>query len=94
MWRVTRADIAESLFMAYLKRYLLGRGHVDDPYFIDTGLLSQDDILREKNNTTLRAELFLHAATGTNIPPPATEWKIRVRILFSFCHVVSDTVYY
>ena len=79
LWDESRACVAQKLFKLYLKRYLSAPGHVRHEDFIVSGQLSEDDYAREENNKTLRAGLFLQAATGTNIPPPSTEWTITVR---------------
>lgn len=65
--------------MRYLKRYLLAPGHVFDEQISALGLVDAAEARRQRDNPTLRAELFLKAATGAVFLRPGETYAIDVR---------------
>ena len=83
------AKLASHLFMLYLKRYLLGTGHVNADQLVMGGVVTVEMIDIEKDNKTLRAELFLDAMSGSTIPPVESDWKLTVSsflIIYHYSH--------
>ena len=73
-------DLASRLFQLHLKRYLSAPGHVYDVEMAATSLLTPEEIEAERDNATLRGELFLEATCASRIPPIGDQWDITVRL--------------
>lgn len=68
-------DKLADLLLLLLRRYLCGVGH---PFNGDEGLVKPADIARECTNMTLRADLFLKAATDSYLLPVDPAWRVKV----------------
>ena len=68
--------IYEQGFDARLRTYLQGVGHPNHPNVV--AAIGQQRFDRDANDPLLRARLFLHMMTGSDIVPLDPDWAIKV----------------
>jgi hypothetical protein len=71
------------LFQRHMRRYLNGTGHPDHPNVAGGQLMTPQNYNEGIGNTCLRAELFLQAATDSNLLPAESHWQIKVNDSFN-----------
>lgn len=74
-----RARLVFQYFESSLHTYLKGIGHVASDSATGNFIPPESEIEQGRNATILRAELFLKAATDSEILPVDPEWKLQVR---------------
>lgn len=77
-------DDLETLFMKKLKRYLRGVGYPEGLDNENLGAQLADDVV---SSCTFRAQQFLYMATGTETPPSADDWAVKVDIHCAYGNV-------
>jgi hypothetical protein len=70
------------LFQRHLRRYLNGVGHPNHPNVTGGQLMTSEMYNDGVGKTCLRVELFLQAATDSNLLPAESHWKIKVNDSF------------
>lgn len=66
----------EHEFALQLTKYLQGEGHPNHP---DVRLVvGEKRFVRERHDPLLRARLFLHMMSGSDLVPHGSEWKLKV----------------
>ena len=74
-WDALYEEWFENRFYAYIR----GVGHPDHPDVID--VVGPEVHLRARGDTVLRARMFLHTLSGSDLVPLNSDWKLKVRIL-------------
>ncbi|KAJ7133864.1 hypothetical protein C8R43DRAFT_1133106 [Mycena crocata] len=67
-----------ALFRLLLLRYLQGVGH---PQELRGSVIDEEEWMTEVNNRSLRARLFLEAASDSNLLPSREAWRIKVHMV-------------
>ena len=80
--------IYEFGFQKALTAYLRGHGHPDHRFIRD--IVDDAQFEADRHDELLRARLFLHLMSGSDLTPATDNWKIKVPSLHStFYHVYS-----
>ncbi|KAI0706371.1 hypothetical protein C8Q76DRAFT_748384 [Earliella scabrosa] len=66
----------EEEFVSRLLRYLRGRGHPDHPDV--RAVVGEERFLRDRDDPLLRARLFLHMMSGSDLIPNGSSWKLKL----------------
>ena len=66
----------QRLFRDYLEEYLRGSGHPDHPDVI--AAVGEEEFRARVGDPLLRARLFLHMMSGSDLVPVKPDWKLEV----------------